>query len=101
MLALDSAKDSFGSCRVQHKLIGAKTGIPKTLRNREEDQIVCSSLVPFRKWVIPALLVGSDVRNLDADAAIIRTGRMPGSLLHIEGLVNRAIQIEHKMHTQT
>ena len=41
-----------------------------------------------------------DIGDLDADRTPIRDRRMPGRLFHVEGLVDRAVEVEHEMNAE-
>jgi len=41
-----------------------------------------------------------DIGDFDADRTPIRDRRVPGRLFHVEGLVDRAVEIEHEMNAK-
>src|SRR6266566_1533019 len=97
---LNGAPDRFWPGRVTNKAFGANASIAKAWRDVDSSGSVRLAGVPLLERVLLIEAVGAQVGDLDAYRAAVGGGRMPGPFLEVEGLVNRAIEVEHKMHAQ-
>jgi len=44
--------------------------------------------------------IRADLRDLDADGTVVRFAGVPGALLQVERLIDRAIHVEHEVRRQ-
>jgi hypothetical protein len=94
--AASAASDAYCASVV---LGGAQAAVPAAGRQRQP-QPVLARAVPAVERRRGLRRVGADVGDLDADRAHVRLPRVPGLLARVEGLVDRAVEVEQEVHRQ-
>jgi len=98
--ALDDALHGPRPGRAADERHGSEPSIAIDLRDRNACRAAGLSGVPFAEWILFATGVGADVGEFDAHRTAVRAGGVPGALLHVQGLVNRPVQVEQEMDAQ-
>src|SRR5436190_3690617 len=99
-IALDSSLDQFVSGGMSDEILRVDFPITELCGNRDPHFSTGVLLVPVSESFYFVGFISAHVSDLDADGAVIGDGGVPGAFFQIEGLIDRAVQIEHKMDAQ-
>jgi len=98
---LDRTDDQLVAQRLQDGPAGFGTGGLRRLGVRDADPAFRVGPIPTVQRVGSVQGVCPDIGDLDANRTPIRDRRMPGRLFHVEGLVDRPVQVEHEMNAES
>ena len=98
--ALHVADDRLIPRRARHESRRANPAHAEARRHGDAPPSIGVALIPVGKGVRVLRREGAHVRDLNADRARVGSRRVPGALLRIKRLVNRAVEIEHELHAQ-
>src|ERR1043166_2975165 len=98
--ALNFPADKFRPCRPGDKSSRANPAIAQPIRDGDARFAIRIARVPFIQGSSVAGRVSAHICDLDTDGTRVRSRGVPRAFLHVERLVNCAIEVEHKMHAQ-
>ncbi len=98
---LDGAAHGRGAGRMADKVFRVDHRVFDGGRNRNGGPTGGIGLIPSVEHLHVAGRVGPHVGDFDADGAGVGRRGVEGALLEIEGLVNRAVDIQHEMDAET
>ncbi len=100
LLALDGALDQFLAGGFAVEGFGPHTDMAHGAGRAKMHHAFFVGDVPLVEHRV-GIGISADAGDFDADRAGIRNCRVPGAFLEIERLVDRAVDVEHKMHAQS
>ncbi len=100
VVAVDLAIEESGAVRPRDEVGRADPGLLHPGREHHPHAPAVVALVPLLEGRVVGRGVGADVRDLDADRMVVGDPGVPGALLQVERLVDRAVHVEHEVDRQ-